>query len=103
MDMDDHNATPTQISVSGHLRFGLTNPEVAALVRDLPNSDKAQLLFPPMSPSKRKYHYISDDSADDTYKSKSHRFESSLPIREDMVDLESAIATLQALKHCSVY
>jgi len=92
-----------KISVSGRLRFGLTHPEVAALIRDLPNSDRAQELFPPMSPSKRKY--ISDDSEEET-KMKARRYEvssRSSSSRDDVDDLESAIATLQALKYCSVF
>jgi len=105
MDTDDHNATPVsqKISVSGKLRYGLTHPDVAALIRELPNADKAQDLFPPMSPSKRKYHYISDDSADEAKKAQRSSFSTRNVSRDEMHDLESAIATLHALKYCSVF
>jgi len=108
VDTDDLSSSTHKISVSGHLRFGLTHPEVAALIRDLPNAAQAQVLFPPLSPSKRKYNYISDDSADEA-KSKAQRNENSFSrgsnfnARDDADDLESAIATLQALKYCTVY
>jgi len=106
VDANDHNAVSVnqKISVSGRLRFGLTHPDVAALIRDLPNCDRAQELFPPMSPSKRKYSNISDDSEEES-KLKARRYEvsSRSSSRDEVDDLESAIATLQALKYCSVF
>jgi len=47
IDSNDHDAVTQKLSVSGHLRFGLSQPDVAALIRDLPNGDRAQALFPP--------------------------------------------------------
>jgi len=109
MDTDDHNTdAPGKISVSGRLRFGLTHPEVNALIRELPNAEKALELFAPMSPSKRKYNNISDDSADEAkFKVRKHGSyfsESNIPYaRDEIDDLEGAIATLQALKYCAVF
>jgi len=109
MEIDDHNTdAPRKISVSGRLRFGLTHPEVNALIRDMPNAHKALEMFAPMSPSKRKYNSISDDSADES-KLKAQKYGSYFAARntpyarDEMDDLEGAIATLQALKYCSVF
>jgi len=102
---NDHDATTQKLAVSGHLRFGLTQPDVAGLIRDLPNADRVLAMFPPASPSKRKYS--SDDSEEDT-KIKARKYSisrsaSSSSARDDVDDLDSAIATLQALKYCSVF
>jgi len=83
----------------------LTQPDVAGLIRDLPNADRVLAMFPPASPSKRKYS--SDDSEEDT-KIKARKYSisrsaSSSSARDDVDDLDSAIATLQALKYCSVF
>eukprot|EP01114_Cavostelium_apophysatum_P023537 TRINITY_DN88_c0_g1_i1.p2 TRINITY_DN88_c0_g1~~TRINITY_DN88_c0_g1_i1.p2 ORF type:complete len:428 (-),score=122.24 TRINITY_DN88_c0_g1_i1:257-1540(-) len=96
---DDHTSISStdKLSVSGRLRFGLTVPEVASLIRELPHAEKAFELFGSMSPSKRKYQ--SDDSSDEI-RMKVQR-SSALSSNDD--DLESAIATLQALKYSSGY
>jgi len=104
-DLNEHNTTTStsnqnKLSVSGRYRFGLTQSEVSTLLKELPNAEKALDLFVPMSPSKRKF--TSDDIFDDSKKVQRHTRNSSVA-REDMDDLESAIATLQALKYCSVF
>jgi len=92
------NVSIGKLSVSGRMRFGLTHPEVNALIKELPNFD----LIGPFSPSsKRKYTSISDDSADDSQLQRSSSKLRSSLIQSD--DLDAAIATLQALKYCSVY
>jgi len=110
-DTSDHSASSKgKLSVSGRLRFGLTHPSVSSLIRDLPDYDKVLDMFGSMSPSsKRKYMSTSDDSADDS-KMKAQRYGSpfsarnvNFASRDEMDDLESAVATLQALKYCSVY
>jgi len=115
MEIDEPSITnspkfnTSKLSVCGRLRFGLTHPEVSPLLRELPNFDKAMELFGTMSPpSKRKYHSMSDDSADEGKQKAPKNGDSfsrsaSFSSRDDMDDLESAVATLQTLKYCSVF
>lgn len=118
-DTDDSNSNSSELSsdklsVSGRLRFGLTHPDIASYLREMPNSDKASDVMSSMSPSptmspssKRKYKNISDDSADEG-KQKAQKYgdyfsRRNFASRDDMDDLESAVATLQGLKHCLVF
>jgi len=102
-----------KISVGGTLRFGISHPLVASLIRELPNADKCRDIMD--SPSrKRKTQNSGDDwtsSGDDSESRKVLRnsFDNfsardvNFTSRDDMDDLESAVATLQALKYCTVY
>lgn len=102
-DESNSISSTDKLSVSGRLRFGLTVPEVASLIRELPHADKAFELLGSMSPSKRKYQ--SDDSSDEVRMKvqRGYGINFSSRVRDDAEDIESAIATLQALKYCSVY
>jgi len=114
------------ISVSGTLRFGLAHPVVSHLIRELPNGSD---LLAPMesdnysSSKKRKSSDIeresspelSSDSAMSTpsspgspkYARYEHEHFSARDVlfttREELDDLENAVATLQALKYCTVF
>jgi hypothetical protein len=97
----------TKISICGGLRFGLSHPTVSQMIRDLPNAEKCIEIQLQYSPSrKRKASNPSMDSDDSSYDSKSkvHRNEDSMDVSSgDEMDMESAVATLQALKYCTVY
>lgn len=101
VEADESNtiSNSQKLSVSGRLRFGLTHPEVASLIRELPNAAQAELLQGSMSPSKRKYQ--SDDSSDELQRTKVQRYGTRSWSQHEADDLESAIATLQALKYSS--
>jgi len=93
-----------KLSVSGRMRFGLTHPEVRELIKDMPNYE----MIGPQSPFKRKYNNISDDSDDSKMRTQVNgplmRKSRTLDQMDQyQYDLESAVATLQALKYCSVY
>jgi hypothetical protein len=115
------------ISVSGTLRFGLAHPVVSHLIRELPGAEKcrdytgAWSSSPSSSPTLGRKRLSSDeeysDSGDDfeeivTIKKQKREseFDSalasitfSIASKKELEDLESAVATLQALKYCSVY
>jgi len=97
----------TKISICGGLRFGLSHPTVSQMIRDLPNAEKCIEIQLQYSPSrKRKASTPSMDSDDSSFDSKSkvHRNEDSMDVSSgDEMDIESAVATLQALKYCTVY
>eukprot|EP01119_Soliformovum_irregulare_P001144 TRINITY_DN10863_c0_g1_i1.p1 TRINITY_DN10863_c0_g1~~TRINITY_DN10863_c0_g1_i1.p1 ORF type:complete len:460 (+),score=67.22 TRINITY_DN10863_c0_g1_i1:235-1614(+) len=108
----------THFSVSGSMRFGLEHSVVSSLLRDLLmeqgtiEKDTSYLMELSNSPthSKRQYSSGSSSSSDNSSdeelsikRSKRSQFlEESKDLftsREDMDDLESAVATLQALKN----
>jgi hypothetical protein len=119
--------TRKSISVSGTLRFGLAHPVVSHLIRELPGAEKcrdysgAWSSSPSSSPTLGRKRLSSDeeysDSGDDfeeivTIKrqKKESEFDSalasitfSIASKKELEDLESAVATLQALKYCTVY
>jgi hypothetical protein len=111
-------------SVSGALRFGLAHPMVSQLIRELPNADKCNVTgdyssSPSSSPSLGRKRRSSDeevsDSDDDyeeettkrqklgTYDLDSVATNSLFTSKKELEDLESAVATLQALKYCAVF
>jgi len=112
-------------SISGALRFGLAHPLVSQLIRDLPNAEKCKEYTgdysssPSSSPtfgrkrrtSDEEFSDSDDDYEEDTTKKQklaSYDFDSTLTnslftSKKELDDLESAVATLQALKYCSVY
>jgi len=119
------------ISVSGTLRFGLVHPIVSHLIRELPGAEKCKDLgdswssSPSNSPSlgrkRRSEEDLSEsedleevnkrlkreDDADEDYEMSEHDSFSargvSFATRKEIDDLESAVATLHALKYCAVY
>jgi len=119
------------ISVSGTLRFGLAHPIVSHLIRELPGADKCKdsgeswSSSPSNSPSLgRKRRSDEEDISDEEdmeeapkkmkkeddedyvvseYDSHFSARGLSLATRKEIDDLESAVATLQALKYCAVY
>jgi len=119
------------ISVSGTLRFGLAHPIVSHLIKELPGADKCRDLggswssSPSNSPSIRKRKSDEDlsssedleemtkkprrqDEEDEDFSaSENYSYFSargvSFSSRQEIDDLESAVATLQALKYCAVY
>jgi len=112
-------------SVSGALRFGLAHPIVAQLVRELPNADKCKDFSgeysssPSNSPTFGRKRRFSDEEysdSDEDYEdiTKKQRLSSSYDLetsptnslftsKQELEDLESAVATLQALKYCAIY
>jgi len=122
----NENEVKKNASASGALRFGLANPIVAQLIRELPNADACKDFSgdysssPSSSPTfGRKRRSSSDEDfsdSDEDYEedtSKKQRLGSydldSTPTnslftsKKELEDLESAVATLQALKYCTVY
>jgi len=110
------------ISVSGSLRFGLAHPIVSHLIRELPNIDNCKDLTgswsssPSNSPrlgkrssSEEEYSDSEDAFEEETTKKQKidydfEPFTSTLfSSKKEMEDLETAVATLQALKYCAVY
>jgi len=118
------------ISVSGTLRFGLAHPIVSHLIRELPGADKCKdsgeswSSSPSNSPSlgrkrrsdedlsgsedmeetpKKLRKEDDDDYVVSEYDSHFSARGVSLATRKEIEDLESAVATLQALKYCAVY
>jgi len=120
------------ISVSGTLRFGLAHPIISQLIRELPGSENCKdnggswSSSPSNSPSLRKRRSSdedlssSEDSEEITKRPKREvdddddfsvsEYDSyfsargvSFSSRKEIDDLESAVATLQALKYCAVY
>jgi len=110
------------ISVSGSLRFGLAHPIVSHLIRELPNIDNCKDLIgswsssPSNSPrlgkrssSEEEYSDSEDAFEEETTKKQKidydfEPFTSTLfSSKKEMEDLETAVATLQALKYCAVY
>jgi hypothetical protein len=119
------------VSVSGTLRFGLAHPIVAHLIRELPGSEKCKdngdswSSSPSNSPSLGRKRRSSDEDLSDSEESEENlkrtkkevdedfcvsEYDSyfsargvSLSTRKEIDDLESAVATLQALKYCAVY
>jgi hypothetical protein len=106
------------VSVSGALRFGLAHPVVASLIRDLPNGHMA----PSPIPSRKRKSSGSDDSSEDgeyeepvspkvakreprlaTYEEYFSARDVQLTTREEMDDLENAVATLHSLRFCSAF
>jgi len=112
-------------SVSGALRFGLAHPVVSQLIRDLPNADKCKDFSgeysssPSNSPTFGRKRRFSDEEYSDsdedfeldaTKKQRSSSYDldtgvtnSLFTSKQELEDLESAVATLQALKYCAVY
>jgi len=113
------NDSRKNLSVSGTLRFGLAHPIVTHLIRELPEADRCSewSSSPSVSPTlgrKRRSsdEEFSDSTSDDDFEdiSKKQKLdyepESLLTMfasKKDLEDLESAVATLQALKYCAVY
>jgi len=108
------------VSVSGSLRFGLTHPVVAQLIQELPNANlcmDAIMSAASEGRKKRKLGFDSSSSSDEDdegiaspktsrYAVDDAFFESKnvyLTTREEMDDLESAVATLQALKYSTAF
>jgi len=115
------------ISVSGTLRFGLAHPVVSHLIRELPNAEKCKDVTgewsssPSNSPTlgrKRRSsdEEVSDSTSEDDFEETTKRqkidnvvdYESDSILtmfdsKKELEDLESAVATLQALKYCAVY
>jgi len=115
------NDQDKDISVSGALRFGLAHPVISQLLRELPNADKcdeiAAMSMLSSGDKKRSLADFSDsESSEDMMIDESCKRIRSDPYdayfsardvvlnsREEIDALESAVATLQALKYCSVY
>jgi len=131
--------TDRAISVSGAMRFGLANPVVASLLRELPilsmeqhqnkdtqdHSDQSEESYTGRSrrsTKRRKISYSMDSSSDESFdyyeprSRKEAKFVGSSEedsfsaenffmnmTRDEIEDLESAVMTLNALKHCTVY
>jgi hypothetical protein len=110
------------ISVSGSLRFGLAHPVVSHLIRELPGADKCKDVSwssssPSNSPTHSRKRIVMDESDTeemelkrvkyDDYELEEYdtHFETALLFssKSELEDLESAVATLQALKYCAVY
>jgi hypothetical protein len=118
------------LSVSGTLRFGLAHPIVSHLIRELPGADKCKdnggswSSSPSNSPSLGRKRRTEDDlsegedsdescgkrmkrdSSDEDYsvsEYESHFSTRGIASRKEIDDLESAVATLHALKYCAVY
>jgi hypothetical protein len=118
------------VSVSGTLRFGLAHPIVSHLIRELPGAEKCKdnggswSSSPSNSPSLGRKRRTEDDlsegedsdeslgkrqkrdSSDEDYsvsEYESHFSTRSVASRKEIDDLESAVATLHALKYCAVY
>jgi len=119
------------ISVSGTMRYGLAHPLVSSLIRDLPNAEDLSIPSSPESESsqqspkasrKRKSSSpltsSSDDSAEEVelqhqvkraavtpsdYQSSFSARDVTFSTREELEDLENAVAALHALKYCAVY
>jgi len=121
------------ISVSGTLRFGLAHPVVSHLIRELPGANLVPQFDSDSSSEKKGKKRKSDsdrevDSSPESLESPSDSSISSGPsspevspkiqrrdhenfsardvlftTREELDDLESAVATLQALKYCTVF
>jgi hypothetical protein len=118
------------VSVSGTLRFGLAHPIVSHLIRELPGAEKCKdnggswSSSPSNSPSLARKRRTEDDvsegeesdesygkrqkkdSSDEDYtvsEYESHFSTRGVSSRKEIDDLESAVATLQALKYCAVY
>jgi len=107
------------ISVSGALRFGLAHPVVSQLLRELPNADKCDEVaamsllsgdkkrsFGDFSDSESSDEMMIDESSckrirSDPYDAYFSSRDVVLTSREEIDALESAVATLQALKYCS--
>jgi len=132
MEKNSNEDFRKNFSVSGTLRFGLAHPIVAHLIRfELPGADKcldsgdSWPSSPSNSPSigrKRRYEEEFSDSeeieelnkklkreeeADEDYEMSEYDSFSargvSFSSRKEIDDLESAVATLHALKYCAVY
>jgi len=106
------------VSVSGALRFGLAHPIIASLIRDLPNGH----LAPSPMPSRKRKSSGSDESSEDgefeepvspkiakreprlsSYDEYFSARDVQLTTREEMDDLESAVATLHSMRFCSAF
>jgi len=96
-----------KISVCGGLRFGLSHPTVSQLIRELPHAEKCieiQLQYSPSSRKRKSYPPSESDDISLDGKSKILRNEDSMDVSSgDEMDIESAVATLHALKYCTVY
>jgi len=101
---DQQNA---RISVCGGLRFGLSHPTVSQMIRELPHAEKCieiQLQYSPSSRKRKSYPPSESDDSSLDGKSKILRNEDSMDVSSgDEMDIESAVATLHALKYCTVY
>jgi len=116
----------------GCLRFGLTHPVVSQAIRELPKAEEAQNVVDSLS-NNRKRKYSDSEASEDAWDSPMDDAEESIvedslnllnrtkaprvddsqdrfsarqalfDSREEMDDLESAVATLEALKYCVVY
>lgn len=100
------------MSVSGTLRFGLTHPIVDQMVRELPGADKYEEVaaMSLLSNGKNLFADFSDSESSDEFESvksykrpkRSHDAFSARDVvfstREEIDALESAVATLYALK-----
>jgi len=131
MSKNPNEEARKNLSVSGTLRFGLVHPIVSHLIRELPGAEKCKdsgeswSSSPSNSPSlgrkRRSDEDLSDsemeeiskkqkkqDDADEDY-SPLHEYDSfsargvTFASRKEIDDLESAVATLHALKYCTVY
>jgi len=106
------------VSVSGALRFGLSHPVVANLIRQLPNAS----IISTLPARKRKSSSTDESSTDESedfllpkvqkIESPSHEVsyeefftarDVQFQTREEMDDLESAVATLHSLRFLSAY
>jgi len=135
MKTNDQSKLP---AASGAVRYGLSHPIVAALIRELPNADKCKDIAavpsfpeledsdyspsssPTMTRKRKNFESLSDDNSEssednmeqslkarlitpsdyeDSFSARSVLFAT----REEIDDLESAVATLYALKYCAVY
>jgi len=127
-----NNDSRKNISVSGTLRFGLGHPIVNHLIRELPGAEKcfdgdSSCSSPSSSPTLGRKRRSEDDDlsdsdefdeevnkklrredeADEDYEMSEYDSFSARGVlftsRKEIDDLESAVATLHALKYCAVY
>jgi len=111
--------TRKSVSVSGALRFGLAHPVVSNLIRQLPNAASD---YSPIHSRKRKNESTDESSNDEieelalkvqkmdaprdmkiTYQELFSARHVELQTRDEMDDLESAVATLHSLRFLSAY
>lgn len=112
MEIDESSEVSSEeLSVCGRMRFGLTQPEVVSLMRELPYYHKAVESTGSLSPTTKRKHQNSDEHVDIAMKApkfKPYMTRSSSTTNlssrgDDIGDLESAVATLQGLKYCLVF
>jgi len=130
MSKNPNEEARKNISVSGTLRFGLAHPIVSHLIRELPGAERCKdsgeswSSSPSNSPSLARKRRSDDDLSDSEMEEVSkkqkrqddvdedysplHEYDSFsargvFASRKELEDLESAVATLHALKYCTVY